>query len=136
MLDRAAGENFADGARALIEEPTDPRDSGIPAGFIAEEAPIEAVEIEILESFPPQYIARITIGLPSGCVTFGSSAVKRDGRIVSIQMLNKRPADAEICTTIYGIEDIRVPLEGPFEPGVEFDVIVNGERQGTFVGQG
>ena len=104
--------------------------------FVAEEAPIESVEIEILESFPPQYIARVTIGLPSGCVTFGMSTVKRDGRIVSIQMLNKRPADAEICTTIYGIEDVRVRLEGPFESGVEFDVIVNGERHGTFVGQG
>ena len=44
--------------------------------------------------------------------------------------------DAEICTAIYGIEDIRVRLEGPFEPGVEFDVLVNGERHGTFVGQG
>ena len=136
LLDRVAGENFADGARTLIEEPVDPRDSGIPDGFVAEEAPIESVDIEILESFPPQYIVRITVGLPSGCVTFGTSAVKRDGRIVSIQMLNKRPADAEICTAIYGIEEIRVPLEGPFEPGVEFDVIVNGERYGTFVGQG
>ena len=136
LLDRAAGENFADGGKPMLLEPDDPRDSGIPDGFVAEEAPIESVEIEILERFPPIYVVRVTVGLPSGCVTFGTSTVKRDGRIVSIQMLNKRPADAEICTAIYGIEEIRVPLEGPFEPGVEFDVIVNGERYGTFVGQG
>ena len=90
----------------------------------------------ILESFPPQYVVHVAIGLLSGCHEFSSFAVKRGGKIVSIQIFNQTPVAESICTPIYGIEEIRIPLEGPFEPGVEFDMLVNGERQGTFVGQG
>ena len=135
VLDSTAGEKFA-GPKAVIEDPGDLIEVPADDDFKVEAAPVERVEVMILESFPPQYVVNVTIGLPSGCHEFNSYAVKRDGEIVSIQILNQTPAEATICTLIYGYEDIRIPLEGPFEPGVEFDVLINGERQGTFVGQG
>jgi hypothetical protein len=98
----------------------------------------DSIEIyEVLDATAGEkYVVNVTIGLPSGCHEFNSFAVKRDGEIVSIQILNQTPAEATICTLIYGYHELRIPLEGPFEPGVEFDVLVNGERQGRFVGQG
>ena len=135
VLDSTAGEKFA-GPRVVIEEPRELTKDPVDGEFKLESAPVEKVEVMILKSSPPQYVVQVTIGLPSGCHEFSSFAVKRDGKIVSIQILNQTPVAASICTLIYGIEEIRIPLEGPFEPGVEFDVLVNGERQGTFVGQG
>ena len=135
VLDSAAGDKFAGPRAVVIEEPGELIEV-IDGEFKIEAAPVEKVEVMILESYPPQYVVNVTIGLPSGCHEFNSFATKRDGEIVSIQILNQTPAVASICTLIYGYEDIRIPLEGPFEPGVEFDVLVNGERQGTFVGQG
>ena len=135
VLDSTAGEKFAD-PRVMIEEPEELIEDPVDEEFKIEAAPVEKVEVMILESFPPQYLIHVTIGLPSGCHEFNSFAIKRDGQIVSIQILNQTPVAASICTLIYGIEEIRIPLEGPFEPGVEFDVLVNGEHQGTFVGQG
>ncbi|NQW17975.1 MAG: hypothetical protein HQ478_10875 [Chloroflexi bacterium] len=135
VLDAVAGEKFA-GPRVVIEEPDDRIDPPMDQGFKLEAAPVELVEVMILESFPPQYVVNVTIGLPSGCHEFNSFQVKRDERIVSIQILNQTPAEPSICTLIYGLHELSVPLEGPFEAGVEFDVLVNGESQGTFVGQG
>ena len=134
VLDSTAGEKFA-GPGAKNPEPGE-LIVPVVGEFKLEAAPVENVEVTILEKFPPLYVVNVTIGLPSGCHEFNSFAVKRDGKIVSIQILNQTPVAATICTLIYGIEEIRIPLEGPFEPGVEFDVLVNGERQGTFVGQG
>lgn len=134
VLDSMAGEKFA-GPGVVIDEP---RELIIPVvgEFKLDAAPVEKVEVMILEKFPPLYIVHVTIGLPSGCHEFNSFTVKHDGKIISIQILNQTPVAASICTLIYGVEEIRIPIEGPFEPGVEFDVLVNGERHGTFVGQG
>ncbi|MCH7746033.1 MAG: PKD domain-containing protein [Chloroflexi bacterium] len=98
-------------------------------------APIESVVIDIAESFPPQYSALITSGLPNGCVRFDAYDVKRDGDEIRIYVTNLIPSDQNImCTMIYGIVETSVALGSDFEPGVKYTVIVNDVTE-TFVAQ-
>ena len=47
-------------------------------------APIDAAEIVVRESSPPQYAVRIGSGLPSGCATFERIDVVRTDSVIDL----------------------------------------------------
>lgn len=100
------------------------------------DAPIDAIEIEVRDSQPPQYAVRITSGLPSGCARFEAwELTGREGTEITIRVTNRVPDSDEVaCTTIYGTHVSTVDLGSDFTPGTTYTVIVNGERA-TFTAQ-
>jgi hypothetical protein len=98
-------------------------------------APIVRVSVRVAESFPPQYFADVTSGLPDGCSEFGRYAVRREASTVFVDVFNTRPASAEVaCTMIYGEKQTAVPLGSGLTPGMRYTLDVNGTRE-TFVAQ-
>ena len=98
-------------------------------------APIVRVSVRVAESFPPQYFADVTSGLPDGCTEFGRFAVRREASIVFVDVFNTRPASSDVaCTMIYGEKETAVPLGSELTPGATYTLDVNGTRE-TFVAQ-
>ncbi len=98
-------------------------------------APIDAAEMIVRESFPPQYAVRVVSGLPSGCHTFDGAEVTRNGTEIAIAVWNRVPSDARIaCTAIYGTHEEMVELGSDFRSGVVYHVAVN-DRPLTFTAQ-
>lgn len=78
-------------------------------------APIESVEILILESFPVQYQALVVSGLPNGCSRFDHWTVALDEttRTFTIEVLNSEPKPGAgiACAMVYGTMEHLVTLE-------------------------
>ena len=100
--------------------------------FIAE-SPIESVEVDVLESAPPQYQLRIVSGLPKGrsCSQFnGYEVTRRDANRLEVAITHHEVADRLVaCTADYPSVETVVPLGSGFEPGEEYEVRVNGEAR-------
>lgn len=99
-------------------------------------APVENVEILVMESFPVQYAVRITSGLPNGCAQFERIETNREGDTIEIEVINTEPAPGQLvaCTMIYGFKENTVQLGTDFESGKTYTVRVNDEVE-TFVAQ-
>ena len=98
-------------------------------------APIESVEILILESFPPQYRVGVVSGLPNGCVSFAGYRVEPLDDMIQIEIVNWRPAYLEImCDQVYSTVVTTIPLGTDFEPGKRYAVQVNDVTE-TFIAQ-
>ena len=101
------------------------------------QAPIESVEVVVLESYPPQYRALVTSGLPNGCARFHHWTVHLDeaARLFTIEVLNSapKPGADTLCAMVYGTLDHSIPLEG-VESGQTYKVEVNGQAT-TFTAQ-
>ena len=91
----------------------------------SEPAPIDGLEIAVLESSPVQYAARIRAGLPSGCAQAAGHQMRRDGDIVTITVANSMPRGNVACTMIYGTYDLSVTLGSEFRAGTAYSVRVN-----------
>ncbi len=76
----------------------------------------------------------MTIALGGSCETFKSIDWSVEGREVHIKVLTEVPLVPVPCTLAIIYEEQSINIGGKYEAGVEYDVIVNGERQGTFVG--
>ncbi len=100
------------------------------------DAPIEAIDILVRESFPPGYTAKITSGLPSGCARFHEAKITgRSGTAITISVTNTMPSDPKtICTDIYGYHEANVDLGQDFVPGRTYAVKVN-DKEKTFRAQ-
>jgi hypothetical protein len=100
-------------------------------------APIESVEVEILESFPVQYRVRVVSGLPNGCARFDRWTVGFDeaARLFTIEVLNSVPTAAAdlLCTMVYGTVDHSIPIDG-VKSGLTYEVQVH-DQTATFTGQ-
>lgn len=59
-------------------------------------APVESVEVLVMESFPPQYALVVVSGLPNACISFGGYRLDRDGTTIRIEMVNWKPADPQV----------------------------------------
>lgn len=103
---------------------------------VEELAPIEAINVLFLESFPVQYRLDVTSGLPSGCAAFERIEVEQDGTTFNVTVVNTVPApDQEVaCTMIYGYHESTVDLGTGLESGTEYTVQVN-DKATTFVAQ-
>jgi len=99
-------------------------------------APIDSVQIMVLESFPEQYVVQVISGLPSGCATFSHSEVTQDGSDIKIDIYNTVPAPEQLavisCIAIYGLHDENVSLGSDFDGDTRYTVTVNNEPAGYF----
>ncbi len=121
-----------------------PPDAGLGHTFIAE-SPIESVEVQTLESAPPQYQLRVVSGLPkgSGCSWSNGYEIRRPesntpGRPerIDVVITHHEVADPFVaCTADYPTVETIVPLSSDLEPGVEYTVIVNSETTRSFVAE-
>ncbi|MBI2983110.1 MAG: hypothetical protein HYY42_02830 [Chloroflexi bacterium] len=105
-----------------------------PVGRQLVPAPIDQLDIRILESAPPRYVAGILAGLPSGCAQQGGHTVTRAGDTITIAVTNSMPTGNPVCTMIYGTYELSIDLGSDLKRGVTYTVRVN-DRTTTFVGQ-
>ncbi len=107
------------GAQAQTPSPT-----ATPARRL-ELAPIEAAEVQVLKTQPPQYQLMVTSGLPGGCAAFDSITVKRDGTRIDVTVMNSMPTGTVPCTAIYGYKDSTLNMGADFAAGTTYTVVVN-----------
>lgn len=100
-------------------------------GRVTVPAPIDAVDVLIRESAPPQVSARVMAGLPGGCAQRDSHSVTRAGDTFTVTVLNSMPAGNPICTMIYGTYELNIDLGREFVPGTTYTVRVN-DKTTTF----
>jgi len=103
-------------------------------GTRAVAAPIDALEVRTLESFPPRYVLNIKAGLPSGCAKKYTSSVERNGNTFKVTVLNTIPTGQVFCTMIYGLYELNLTLAGPFVSGQTYTVEAN-DKKTTFKAQ-
>jgi hypothetical protein len=113
---------------------TDDADEDVVGEFTTKLATIESVQIASTRSIPAQHTIAITIALGGSCETFNSIDWFVEGREVNVSLLTQVPTAPVPCTLAIIYEDQSINIGSEFEAGVEYDVIVNGERQGTFFG--
>ena len=90
-------------------------------------APIDNLEINIAESFPPKVSLNVQSGLPNGCVEFSRYELERDGASIRVTIWNLEPTDPNIaCTEQYRTVDTNIGLGSEFEPNTTYVVDVNG----------
>jgi hypothetical protein len=98
-------------------------------------APVESLEVLILESFPPQYNVAVVSGLPNGCVSFAGYRLERNGKAIRIELVNWKPADpAMMCTMVYGTVETTIGLGSDFVSGETYTVSANDLTE-SFVAQ-
>ena len=153
VLDRVAGDNFADTRTVFMPTATPTPPTPLPFRtppanelISLSLATIETVEVRILDTVPAQYLLDVTIGFESPCYAFNSFSVLRIGNDVAIQVLKETQVAVRIggelrvitrsCVQSSRTQRIGIPLEPPFEAGVEFDIVINGESWGSFFGDG
>jgi hypothetical protein len=97
-------------------------------------APIDGLDIRVLESSPPQYVLSVRAGLPSGCAEKNRHELRRSAEAVTVTVLNWMPAGTPICTMIYGSYELSINLGSDFRPGTTYKVSVN-DKMTAFVAQ-
>jgi hypothetical protein len=105
-----------------------------PADRRTVEAPIDGLDVRVMESAPPRYMLNITAGLPSGCAQGHSHAVSRSGETITVTVLNSMPTGEPICTMIYGTYELNVDLGSDFRSGATYTLRVN-DKVTTFTAQ-
>ena len=122
-------------APPVVPPPTTPAGPApsLPADRHPEPAPIDGLDIRVAESFPPQYFLNIKAGLPSGCAQQYKHSVSRSGDVITVEVLNSMPQNT-ICTAIYGMYELNIPLGTSFDPGKTYTVKVN-DKTTTFTAQ-
>lgn len=110
------------------------RQGGVPTDRTTVQAPIESVDVLVLESSPPQYVLRVRAGLPNGCAKQQGHEIGRDGDVIKVTVLNSMPTVAIACTMIYGTYELSINVGSDFRPGVTYTARVN-DRATTFVGR-
>ncbi len=96
-----------------------------------EKAPIDDAQIEtvVADDFEHgiatySYSVAVTSGLPSGCHTFDSAAMTRNGFTIDIDVENRAPTGDRPCTAIYGSHLSTIELDPGLPPGL-YTVHVN-----------
>ena len=98
-------------------------------------APIDAVEIVVMESDPPQYGLKIVSGLAHSGVRFLLLDWERAGETIEVTVLNGELLGKDLVfAQVYGTVENYVNLGADFEPGRTYTVLVNDVTE-TFVAQ-
>ena len=94
-------------------------------------APIEALAINLAESFPVQIFVAITSFAPSSCETFDHLTTTRSGTTITIDVWNRGqpPAVLAPCLAVLTDSEHNVALGSDFVPGVTYTVVVNAEQR-------
>jgi hypothetical protein len=85
---------------------------------------VTAVDVAILESYPPQVHAQVTGEVPDVCTRLDAIRQRREGRIITVTITTRRTAEQCILLLPPPLE-VAFPLDGPFEGG-EYLLHVNG----------
>jgi hypothetical protein len=96
----------------------------VPAGRQRVLAPIDGLDVLVRESFPPQYALQVQAGLPGGCAREAGYEISRSGARIEVSVFNSMPAEPTICTMIYGMYRLSIPLTD-LQPGTTYTVVVN-----------
>ena len=96
--------------------------------FDVELAPIDRIELLILESFPVQVQVRIKGYLRDSCTTLDHISQTRVGNLFQIHVITKRPTD-EVCAKLITWFEETVALEVYGLPAGTYTVDVNGMRE-------
>ena len=102
-----------------------------PTGRHTVVAPIDALDVVIRESNPPQVTVKVKAGLPSGCVRKDSYSVTRSGNTFTVSVLNSMPTGNPVCTMIYGQYELDIDLGRDLAVGTTYTVHVN-DKTTTF----
>ena len=97
-------------------------------------APIDGLDVRVLESSPPQYVLSVRAGLPSGCAEKNRHELSRSAETVIVTVLNWMPTGNPSCTAIYGSYELSINLGSDFRPGTTYNVSVN-DKTTAFVAQ-
>lgn len=99
-------------------------------------APIDEVQVLVLESAPVQYRLLVKSGLPDSCARFDGYEVQREGDTVRVTVNNRLPTGAVACAQVYGtIENsIAIGNGNDFQRGRLITVFVN-DKKTAFVAQ-
>jgi len=104
-------------------------------GLVQVLAPIESVQLLIMESFPVQYSVVVVSGLPNSCASFAGYRLDRDGTTIQVEMMNLKPSDPEVvCAQVYTTVETIIPLGSDFESGTTYTIAVNDVIE-TFIAQ-
>ena len=99
-----------------------------PSGRQAVPAPIDSLEVRILESNPPQYMLGVRAGLPSGCAEQNRHDVARVADAITVTVLNWIPTGNVACTAIYGSYELSINIGSDFRSGTTYAVSVNDKK--------
>ncbi|MGC9467377.1 MAG: hypothetical protein ACP5HS_02180 [Anaerolineae bacterium] len=88
-------------------------------------APIDSVEVVLLESFPVQAEAVAKGNLPDGCTELAEASVAREGNRFTVVLPTTRPADA-VCTEALAPYEVTIPLDVKGLTAGSYTVDVNG----------
>ena len=97
-------------------------------------APIDRLDVRVLESSPPQYLLSVRAGLPGGCAEKNRHEAQRVAEAITVTVLNWMPTGNQACTLIYGSYELNINVGSDFRPGTTYSVIVNDKRT-AFVAQ-
>lgn len=101
-------------------------DSGPQGGeIISGTAPVDSIEINILESMPVQLSVVIRGNLPDSCTTISRPEEMRNGDTISLNLITERPADA-VCTQVLTPFEETVLLDIEGLPAGVYTVAVGG----------
>src|SRR5688572_30022815 len=75
-------------AAATDSVPSSPSLSPSPSDRQAVQAPIDGLEVRVLESNPVQYVLNVKAGLPSGCAEKNGHDVAWAGEQITVTVLN------------------------------------------------
>jgi inhibitor of cysteine peptidase len=104
-----------------------------PGGDVEEGmAPIEKVEVLLLESFPLQVHLKVEGYMPDGCTEVASTEVDKQDHRFEVTIRTSRPTDV-LCTEAIEPFEMNIPLDVYGLPAGEYQVDVNGvETSFTF----
>ena len=88
-------------------------------------ARVTALHLSILDSFPVQVHANVSLQLADACTRLGRVTQSRNGNRISVRISTERPANAQCALIIVEIDEV-VPLEVVGLPAGEYTVDVNG----------
>ena len=139
-----AGRSFAgspiDTEKPLPEPTATPGSDPAPFPIPTQPAPIESVELAVLEIFPVQYVLYIVAGLENSCIEpYGVQAVSfagADGKNeIEVEVLNVVGPPGTVCAELYRTYQENINLGSNFESGSEWDVFVNGTLMISFIAE-
>ncbi len=100
-----------------------------PAEDLVRPAPVEQVEVLIMESFPVQINVIVNGNLPDGCTTLDTIEQTRNGNTYQITLTTRRPGDAVCTQQVTPYQEI-IPLDVVDLPAGSYTVNVNGTLAG------
>ena len=123
----SAHKQIADPTMRAIAEPPTPT-SGLDGGegMVRVPAPIESIDLEVIESDPSRHSLVVQSGLTSGCARYDGYTVYREAGTIYVVVTSLVPPDQTLCTQVYRTVESRIPLGSELEPNTEYTAQVNG----------